>query len=162
MTWAQRYLNGNLSVADSMDWEVAPGGSPWRIDIMVDESQIFEVKRWANGTNVAAVSNQLNGYVSGAAGLGVAATASAELVGWADMFVVYSGMFDFSPDRVVVWGGENPVGAVWFDTEDKVDRNVRLKANLKYNQEELGRQLGVPFPFPIPVPVTPGMPVVVP
>lgn len=142
----------NRAVADGMDWEVGPTGG-WRIDIVTDESAMFEVKRWAGGANTADVTAQLARYVTGGAVLGVAFTPSSELADWANMFYVYQNAVDFTLDKVVVWGDPGLPGAVWFDTSDKVSRDVRTKAQLKFSAEELGRQLGIPLPVPIPVPV---------
>ncbi|WP_147795642.1 DUF6531 domain-containing protein [Cellulomonas sp. Y8] len=152
LSFWQRVFGGNRAVADGMDWEVGPAGG-WRIDIVTDESGIFEVKRWAGGANSAAVRTQLAGYVAGGGALGVAFAPSYELADWANMFYVYQNMVDFTPDQVVVWGDPSTPGAVWFDTADKVSRDVRTKAQLKYNAEELGRFLGIPLPVPLPVTV---------
>ena len=145
--WWDRFwddqLQGGTTVSKDVDWEVGNSDSDadigfqgFRIDIVTNERNIFEVKRFEGPHTTADVTAQLARYV-GTASLwyGIIFVPGTELQDWANAFIVYSNwfkrQFDFGGDLVYVWGKDNPPGHVYFAEEDKAPANVRAAAEVK-------------------------------
>jgi RHS repeat-associated protein len=136
----------------NVDWEVGPHGDPmwnWRIDIVVNELDIYEVKRW--GPVAAALAEaQLGSYIAEAAmSRWILFRRGAELQNWANFFEIYDSWDDyaFGPDRVYVWGYKNPPGHIYFAKDDKVPPVVRAKGKEMENTEQGKVEPGVGLPI---------------
>ncbi len=169
--WWDRFQDDQLSmgteVSKDVDWEVGDsrtdadiGFFGFRIDIVTDETNIFEVKRFEGDSTTSEVTAQLNGYVFTAqTWYGITFSLGTELQDWANAFTVYSNgfkrFFDVLGDEVYVWGLENPPGHVYFAMEDKTPSNVRAAAEIKKSQQEEEGRCGwcIPVPPIIRVPV---------
>lgn len=137
--WWDRFLDDQVglgtTVSNDVDWEVGPRYDPmwtFRIDIVTDEKNIFEVKRWVGPSTSSEVDAQLGGYVAELAWqYNIYVDRGRELQDWADYFDVRDSWDDyvFLPDRVYVWGFENPPGHVYFAKDDKAPARVRAKAD---------------------------------
>ncbi len=152
--WSSLWDNAGFGtdLSQAVDWEVTPtqtGGG--RIDIVTDESKIFEVKAYQNRAMVPA---QLQRYVAMGASAGIAFAPSTELQDWADSFHVSEGFWDFlsGGGTVYVWGLDNPAGHIYFAKDDDAPSNVQNKVWWDKNGFCF-TCAPVPEPVPIPEPV---------
>jgi hypothetical protein len=153
------WLSGATAISPHVDWEVGPGGSGGtRRDIMTDEQNLYEVKRYHGPSTTAEVDEQLFNYTLELWALGVWNVRNGtELQDWADTFIVFEKWYQFGTfggKEVVVWGLGLPPGHVYMDDSDRVDSKVRAKAKRQHaeNQDsndcDCGNQNGSPFPLP--------------
>ncbi len=165
--WISRAI-GTTNIQQTVDWEVGfsdnlnpdeeTGFQGFRLDIVTDEKNIYEVKRYAGPATTTEVSGQLNRYIrDGKTWFGIEFVPGSELQEWEDTFVVYDGStgdFLTGGTTVFVWGEFNPPGHVYFsEKRDKVPPEVRAEIRRDEQNEALRNFLGIPVPIPVPVPV---------
>lgn len=148
------------AISPNVDWEVgtrhAADPSPhFRIDIVTEEEQIFEVKMWNNGGAYWPVEQQLDKYLRYGAYRNLLLFKSKELQDWADSVDVITGLrWPWSEDIVYVWGLGNSEGHIYVAHEDEDRLNDDMKNKAEGNREQREwEQESVPFGLPIPVPV---------
>jgi RHS repeat-associated protein len=151
-------------VNEHVDWEVrlrengfqrgpeGPNGAfiwaiPMKIDLVVDERYIYEVKRWENGKWVQEVRDQLARYQEAGAQWGVTWELGTELTDWADGFEAfrYTGFLGLGGKEtadVIIWG--DAPGHVYFDEEKNVgdDERAKIKAKKKGGKGKMGGKGG--------------------
>jgi RHS repeat-associated protein len=165
--WDDQFGFGT-AVSLDVDWEVKPpqgyAEDLFRIDIVTNEKNIFEVKDYKDA---AQVEGQLGNYLFWAFwNYGIQFERGTELQDWANAFSVYEDWWDvpgtFGGDDVYVWGLGNPAGHVYFAKEEKAPVAARVKADRKKHeddQEQNSCTLCFPIPIiprvPVPVPVVP-------
>jgi RHS repeat-associated protein len=139
------------AISENVDWEVGPGWNVWRIDIVTDEQDIFEVKEWRDGAQ-AEVAAQLRNYVSWAAMDGITFAPSIELHNWVDTFSVDTSLWSWlmGNDQVYVWGLGNDAGHIYFAQGDDAPARVRAQ---KAQEQQNTCIICIPIPIPVPVPV---------
>ena len=141
-------------ISPDVDWEVGPSWGAYRIDIVTDEKDIFEVKEWHGAATASEVRAQLTRYVSNGARDRVSWLASTELDDWVDSFTVDTSLWGWlnGNDKVYVWGFENEPGHIYFKQGDDAPSNVRAKRDL---EDQHSCVLCFPIPIEAPVPVVP-------
>ncbi|MGY0006270.1 DUF6531 domain-containing protein [Micromonospora sp. I033] len=168
--WDDQFGFGT-TVSYNVDWEVKPprvnddypplfapyfDGDRLKVDIATDETNIFEVKDYANRSQV---EPQLNGYIFAAIyHYQVTFVKGTELQGWANSFLVQESFWDdiFGGDEVVVWG--DLPGHVYFAKEDKAPVAARTRAQRNRDMEDEAHNtcsLCIPI-----IPIIPRVPVV--
>ncbi|MCA2216599.1 DUF6531 domain-containing protein [Jidongwangia harbinensis] len=147
----------DFGVNPHVDWEVrlrengfqrgpeGPNGAfiwaqPMKIDLVIKERYIYEVKRWENGKWVQRVREQLDEYTAAGAQWGVTWELGTELQDWADGFEAFQrkGLFGREEANVVIWG--DAPGHVYFDEEKNVgdDERAKIKAKKKGGKGKSG------------------------
>jgi hypothetical protein len=118
-----------------------------KIDLVVDERYIYEVKRWENGKWVQEVRDQLARYQEAGAQWGVTWELGTELTDWADGFEAfrYTGFLGLGGKEtadVIIWG--DAPGHVYFDEEKNVgdDERAKIKAKKKGGKGKMGGKGG--------------------
>ncbi|HEY6174277.1 MAG TPA: RHS repeat-associated core domain-containing protein, partial [Kofleriaceae bacterium] len=158
--WDDQFGFGTAASID-VDWEVKPpqgfyAPEPFRIDIVTNETHIFEVKDYKDAAQVEA---QLGTYLFLAWwDYGINFDRGTELQDWANAFTVYESFWDnfFGGDDVYVWGVGNPAGHVYFAKGDKAPVAARVKADRKKGEDDQEQN---PCTLCFPIPVIPGVPV---
>ena len=165
--WWQRFLDDQLNfgttVHRDVDWEVKPDNAyvfdQFRVDIVTDEKNLYEVKAWSPSAH-AEVEAQIGNYLFLLDwNYGVRMQRGTEFQDWASLFIIHDSWDDyiFGGDEVYVWGLDEPAGHVYFSKSEKVPAAVRAKAERKYDENSDEPHGGS---IPIPVPVRP--PILVP
>jgi hypothetical protein len=158
--WWDDFWDGrgfSTTISEKVDWEVGPPDNymdTFRIDIVTDEHNIYEVKRWRGPATTTEVDAQLGHYQYLAFWYdNVNFDRGRELMDWADTYHVSEGFWDFltGGKTIYVWGLENPAGHIYFEEKDKTPERVRSKVWRQKFEE--GFPIPVPIPIPVPVPV---------
>ncbi|MGC5020336.1 RHS repeat-associated core domain-containing protein [Micromonospora sp. DT47] len=134
----------------NVDWEVGPksGGfqqrsdgiwimptNTFRLDLVTDEKDIYEVKRWDNGKGRDIVTKELAEYHTLEKEWNIVWEDSIELRDWADGFEVsysdgFLGLFNRKETDVLVWGTSD-AGHLYFDEAELADEGARAKMKAK-------------------------------
>lgn len=104
---------------DWIQWEVGPSSNAWRVDIVVENPGLpqpfgmMEVKNWQGGAAVAQVDSQLQGYITSASSVNIAARRHDELnvAQWSKAYV------DDTGNVMCVWADKdafNHPGNIYF------------------------------------------------
>lgn len=155
------------AISEDVDWEVGTRSryDPpplFRMDILTDEENVFEVKQWTGPGTYWEVEQQLDRYLLNGALRNLVLFKGKELQDWADSVDVITGLrWPWSEEIVYVWGMGNSEGHIYVakDDDDRLNGDMKGKADERRAQREMQEQLRdplIPIPFirfPVPVPV---------
>ncbi|MFU8854865.1 DUF6531 domain-containing protein [Micromonospora sp. SL1-18] len=170
-SWWHSTSGGATTISDDVDWEVGDKNSDYEIgfngfaiDIVTEESKMFEVKRWVGNSTVAVVTAQLLRYqLTVKRWFDIDFTPSTELAKWASSFEVHEHWYSWG-SRVYVWGLGNQPGHIYFAKDDKAPDRVRAKVDADNNWDTILGLVGIGIRTggaPAPAPAAP-RPILVP
>ncbi|MGP3948759.1 DUF6531 domain-containing protein [Streptomyces sp. 7N604] len=156
------------AISEDVDWEVGTRSRhdppKWfRMDILTDEENVFEVKQWTGSGTYWEVEQQLDRYLLNGALRDLLLFKGKELQDWADSVDVITGLrWPWSEEIVYVWGLGNSEGHIYVakdEDDDRLNDDMKSKADEKRAARELqqhNRDPLIPIPgirVPVPVPV---------
>lgn len=161
-------LGMGRAISEDVDWEVGTRSKadppPWfRIDILVDEENMLEVKQYKGGAAYWEVEQQLDSYLLNGAVLNLVLHKGKDLEDWADSIDVITGLhWPWSEEIVYVWGMGNAAGHIYLDKDDddRLNDEMKGRADDARREREHKQSMQDPFfPLPIPIRVPPVVPV---
>ncbi|GEB52094.1 RHS repeat-associated core domain-containing protein [Streptomyces cacaoi] len=161
-------LGMGRAISEDVDWEVGTRSKadppPWfRIDILVDEENMLEVKQYKGGAAYWEVEQQLDSYLLNGAVLNLVLHKGKDLEDWADSIDVITGLhWPWSEEIVYVWGMGNTAGHIYLDKDDddRLNDEMKGRADDARREREHKQSMQDPFfPLPIPIRVPPVVPV---